>query len=253
MKTLNKTIASAFIGLVTCNIGHSQNPSHGGPDVESKELAMDKDHLMMQGGKMATIKEGKAMPMEDEMTLSDGTKVMTNGNVIMKNGEKAMLANGDMITMDGKIIHGGVKKDCVMMKDGKMMVMKNGKTMMMKQDMTLGDGTKVMTDGTCMMKDGKKMMMAEGDVMTMDGKMMKPTTTKDHIMMKDGKMVVMKGDQTMMMEKDMTLDNGTTVMADGNVKMKDGKSMMMSEGDMIMMDGKLKKSTDTPKGPKNSN
>ena len=65
------------------------------------------------------------------------------------------------------------KKDCVMMKDGKMMVMKDGQTMPMDSDMTMTDGSMVMKDGTMMMKDGSKMMLKDGDRVGMDGKMMK--------------------------------------------------------------------------------
>ena len=61
-------------------------------------------------------------------------------------------------------------KDCVMMKDSKMMVMKDGKTMMMDQDMTMKNGTMVMKDGTVKTKDGKTSMMKEGDSMDMNGK-----------------------------------------------------------------------------------
>jgi len=64
-------------------------------------------------------------------------------------------------------------KDCVMMKDGKMMVCKAGKTMEMSEDMTMKNGTVVMKDGSVKMKDGKMMKMKEGEVMYMDGKMSK--------------------------------------------------------------------------------
>ena len=64
-------------------------------------------------------------------------------------------------------------KDCIMMKDGKMMVMKEGKTMDMDQDMTMKNGSVVMKDGTVKTKTGKTMKMKEGDCMYMDGKMMK--------------------------------------------------------------------------------
>jgi hypothetical protein len=61
----------------------------------------------------------------------------------------------------------------VMMKDGKMMMMKDGKAMgPMDHEMTMGDGTKIMTDGTMRMKDGKEMHMKDGQMMMMDGKMM---------------------------------------------------------------------------------
>ena len=61
--------------------------------------------------------------------------------------------------------------DCVMMKDGKMMMMKNGKMMDMDKDMTMGNGTVCMMDGTCKMKNGKTMMMKDGDKCDMNGKM----------------------------------------------------------------------------------
>ena len=57
------------------------------------------------------------------------------------------------------------KEDCVMMKDGNMMMMKKGKMMEMENDVTMKNGTVCMTDGTCKMKNGDKCYM--------DGRMMK--------------------------------------------------------------------------------
>ena len=64
-------------------------------------------------------------------------------------------------------------KDCVMMKDGKMMTMKGGKKMEMESEMTMSNGVKVSTDGTVTMKDGTTKMMEDGDCVYMDGKMEK--------------------------------------------------------------------------------
>ena len=58
------------------------------------------------------------------------------------------------------------------------------------------------------------------------GKMM------DGAMMKDGKMMMVKNGKSMMMDKDMTMSNGTKVMKDGKIMMKDGKSTMMKDGQM---------------------
>ena len=63
------------------------------------------------------------------------------------------------------------KKDGVMMMDGKMMMVQGGKMSSMKKPMTMGNGTKVMTDGMCTKKDGTKMTMKEGDHMDMAGNM----------------------------------------------------------------------------------
>ncbi|MGH2646649.1 MAG: DUF6799 domain-containing protein [Ginsengibacter sp.] len=72
-----------------------------------------------------------------------------------------------------------LNKDCVMMKDGKMMMMKEGKTMDMDNDVTMKNGTTVMKDGTVKMKDGKTMMMKNGDCMYMNGKMAKMDKMKN--------------------------------------------------------------------------
>jgi hypothetical protein len=64
---------------------------------------------------------------------------------------------------------------------------------------------------------------------------------KDCVMMKDGKMMVIKGGEHMDMTEDMTMTNGTTVMADGSVKTKDGKTMKLKDGDCVYMDGKMSK------------
>lgn len=66
----------------------------------------------------------------------------------------------------------GMKEDCVMMKDSKMMVMKGGKTMAMDQDMTLTNGSVVSTNGMVVMSDGKSKQLKNGDCVYMSGKMM---------------------------------------------------------------------------------
>ena len=72
-----------------------------------------------------------------------------------------MMKNGDKCYMDGRMMKMGkmnhrmdMKKDHIMMMDGKMKMVKNGKEMPMENEMTMGDGTKVMADGMCTKKDG---------------------------------------------------------------------------------------------------
>jgi hypothetical protein len=61
------------------------------------------------------------------------------------------------------------KKDCVMMKNGKMLVMKDGKTMDMTGDVTLNDGSVVSKNGTIKMKDGSTKAIKNGDTVDMNG------------------------------------------------------------------------------------
>lgn len=65
-------------------------------------------------------------------------------------------------------------KDCVMMKDGKMMIKKDGKMTSMEYDMTMSNGSVISPNGMVKMKDGKTMQMHNGDKMDMNGEMMRP-------------------------------------------------------------------------------
>ena len=64
-----------------------------------------KNGVMMKNGKMMVMKNNKAMPMTSNMTMSNGTMVMTDGMVKMKNGKTMMLKNGECVYMDGKMSH----------------------------------------------------------------------------------------------------------------------------------------------------
>ncbi|MBC7627169.1 DUF6799 domain-containing protein [Ferruginibacter sp.] len=64
-------------------------------------------------------------------------------------------------------------KDCVMMKDGKVMVMKGGAVTALYGDLTLTNGTIVKSDGSVKASDGTAMKLMEGEKIDMDGKMLK--------------------------------------------------------------------------------
>jgi hypothetical protein len=69
---------------------------------------------------------------------------------------------------DMKKHDGGMEK--VMMKDGKMVVKKDGKESPMTSNMTMENGTEVMTDGTVKTSDGTTMKLTEGECVNMKGK-----------------------------------------------------------------------------------
>ena len=73
----------------------------------SRLMAAEMNGVMMQGGKMMKMMDGKtAGPMDHEMTMSDGTKVMADGTVKMKDVKEMHMKDGQMMMMDGKIMEG---------------------------------------------------------------------------------------------------------------------------------------------------
>ncbi len=70
--------------------------------------AADNDGVMMHDGKMMVMKDGKlAGPMENSMSMSNGTTVMSDGTVKMKDGTEMHMKDGQVIMMDGHIMEGG--------------------------------------------------------------------------------------------------------------------------------------------------
>lgn len=61
------------------------------------------DGVMMQNGKMMMVKAQKMTAMESELTLSNGTKIMTDGSYTTANGTNMMLKEGQHMDMMGKV------------------------------------------------------------------------------------------------------------------------------------------------------
>ena len=85
-------------------------------DSAEKNFMMDKEAgemaeigFEMKDGKMLMVDEkAKTMsPMEKNAVLNDGTKVMTDGKVIRKDGTLFMLNEGESIWMDGSFMKAG--------------------------------------------------------------------------------------------------------------------------------------------------
>jgi hypothetical protein len=74
----------------------------------SPAMVADMDGVMMSEGKMVMMQKGRPMvPMDHEITMSNGTTVMPDGTVKMKDGTQMHLKNGQMMMMDGHIMEGG--------------------------------------------------------------------------------------------------------------------------------------------------
>lgn len=193
--------------------------------------AADKDGVVMKNGKMMTVKDGVKTDMSEDMTLKDGTKVTANGSVTSPDGETWMLKDGDFIDTDGTYMTRLVK-DGVTMKDGKVMKITGGEKSEVSSELTLSDGTKVMSDGKVTSKDGKTWKLKNGDGILDDGRVL----LEGSVIMKDGKPMVVADCMAKPLKKEVSLD-GVKVRPDGAVTKKDGGTATLNEGDVIQRDG----------------
>ena len=71
--------------------------------------AAEMEGVMMRNGKMMIIKHGKpAMPMDDDITVGDGTVVSADGNIKLKGGREFRMRNGQVMMRDGHLMKGGM-------------------------------------------------------------------------------------------------------------------------------------------------
>ena len=59
------------------------------------------DHILMQDGRVMIMRNGQMKPMDEEMTLPDGTRVMIDGTMWDANGTTRMMAEGETILVQG--------------------------------------------------------------------------------------------------------------------------------------------------------
>jgi hypothetical protein len=71
--------------------------------------AAEMEGVMMRNGKMMLMKHGKAaMPMDDDVTMTNGTVVSSDGTIKLKGGREFRMHNGQMMMMDGRLMKGGM-------------------------------------------------------------------------------------------------------------------------------------------------
>ena len=54
---------------------------------------------MMRDGKMLVLRNGEEMQLQEELTMSDGTRVMPNGQILMADGTARMMREGETLSI----------------------------------------------------------------------------------------------------------------------------------------------------------
>ena len=73
----------------------------------SPVMAVEKDGVMMRDGKMWRLQDGKEIGrMDRETTMTNGTRVMMSGKMVMKDGKEMQMQEGQTMMLDGKMMEG---------------------------------------------------------------------------------------------------------------------------------------------------
>lgn len=64
---------------------------------------MRPDMFIMRGGKMTLVKGGDMIIMDENLTMTDGTKVMMDGTILLVDGTFLTLAEGEGMIIDAPV------------------------------------------------------------------------------------------------------------------------------------------------------
>ena len=104
MKKIFFTIAAI---IITCGV-FAQNDSVNKKVNPGKTTAQKQyrhpNGYMMKDGKLMMVKEGNMTLVQKDITLSNGTLIMSDGNYMEKGKSKMKLNDGDHIDMNGNMV-----------------------------------------------------------------------------------------------------------------------------------------------------
>jgi hypothetical protein len=63
---------------------------------------MQEDHIVMENGRVMITRNGERGPMDEDMTMPDGTRVGVDGTVMMPDGTMRMMDEGETMLLQGE-------------------------------------------------------------------------------------------------------------------------------------------------------
>ena len=78
---------------------------------EVKLMNGDDESVTMKDGRVMTMRGGNLAPLEEDITLSDGTRVQADGTVVMTDGSRRVLMEGETLYMSGRVMDMANKPD----------------------------------------------------------------------------------------------------------------------------------------------
>ena len=102
MKKMLLTIAAI---LLTCGAFAQTDTQSKTPDQTTKPVKSHRhaNGYIMKDGRMMQVKDGNLMLIEKDITLSNGTVIMADGNYMEKGKPKTILRDGEHVDMDGNV------------------------------------------------------------------------------------------------------------------------------------------------------
>ena len=228
-----KHIISRIVGLVAVAAATVSAVNLSAAEPGSIESVTRKD------GKLLTTQGGQALPVEKNFTFAGEIEVTTNATYAVKGGKARELKDGQVLQNDGMLLSpdGSLTPvaDHVVMRAGRPVLVKDGEGSPLTQELVLGDGTRVATDGT-VTRNGQRKKMLDGQLIKLDGSVL---PVKDTVVLMNGKVTLQKDGSSISLRpgQTMMMSEGTKVFSEGYLITRGGQRVPLVEGKIVTLEG----------------
>jgi hypothetical protein len=211
------------------------------------------DHVTFKQGKVFIIKDAETSLLTNDITLTNGSKILKIGQVVKPNGSRILMHEGQRIALTGDELPDekpeesvNSDKNYLTMLHGRMWLVTDGKPATLKEDYNINNKMVVKTDGIVLKTDGSKFLLKEKDRISFEGQLIpleKRTIPgqlpNEYYIMKMGKMWSVIDGKPTKLEKDIITKEGTKVLLDGTIVKKDKQRFVLKENEKVDAKGEI--------------
>jgi hypothetical protein len=107
VRTRNANSNTSSNGMHKTNKQNTNHTNH----TNQKQHSNNSNEYMMMNGKMMYSKNGKMTTMTQDKTFANGAVLKTDGTLIMKDGTRQTVTDGQYVNSSGKVVKSGSNKN----------------------------------------------------------------------------------------------------------------------------------------------
>lgn len=196
--------------------------------------------VTVKKGVVMAASGGQMLPLTSNITLNAEIAVFTNATFQVGKGSPRELAEGQLLSSDGRLMSPNGKLEVVydhITTDlGQVVMIKDGKRSPVTAVVKLEDGTSVSPDGWVTTPIGSRSRLLDGQMLRLSGSNI---ATQDTVTLINGEVVVQKDGARLKLERGriMMMSDGTKVDGKGYLIFADGRKEKLVEGQIVTVEG----------------
>jgi len=127
-----------------------------------------------KNGKVVSVRDGKEEVVTAEVSLHNGARLLPDGNVVFRDGRRQRFLENQFLTFDGDFVALDATPDIDVtdvyyMEGDRVYVVQNDVPVLLTAEITLGNGSRLLPDGTIVSREGTRTRLNEGQQISKAG------------------------------------------------------------------------------------